>query len=191
MLKSLAPAVFCLFILLFACEPNGSESLEPVPGEEPTVSTGKEEAGSGDPSVEIDSDAALALAEVNTWRQQGCKCGEETMPPTSKVTWSAELYAAALAHAKDMHTNDYFSHTSPTGENVYHRLVKAGYINSSIEVSAYGENIAFGNFDLKAAVQKWLESPSHCANVMRGSYREMAVAHDGNYWVQVFGAIRN
>jgi len=26
---------------------------------------------------------------------------------------------------------------------------------------------------------------------MRDSYREMAIAHDGNYWVQVFGATRD
>ncbi len=189
MLKSLVPAVLCLLALLSACEPNGSESMEPVPKDEPTISSGNGEKNPGNPIV-MDSSAVHALAEVNAWRQKGCECGEEAMPPTSKVAWNAELYAAALAHAKDMHTRNYFGHTSPSGENVYHRLIASGYMSDAAGVLAYGENIAFGDFDLVAAVQKWLASPSHCANMMRGSYREMAIAHDGNYWVQVFGATR-
>lgn len=189
MLKSLVPAVLCLLALLSACEPNGSESMEPVPKEESPISSDNEEKKPGNPVV-MDSSAIQALAEVNAWRQQGCDCGEETMPPTSKVAWNAELYAAALAHAKDMHTRNYFSHTSPSGENVYHRLIASGYISDATGVLTYGENIAYGDFDLVAAVKKWLASPSHCANMMRGSYREMAIAHDGNYWVQVFGATR-
>ncbi len=189
MLKQLVPAVLCLLALLSACEPNSSESLEPVPKDTSDRPAEKKE-DSGDSSMEIDSSATAALAAVNAWRQKGCECGSESMPPTSKVTWNSELYDAALAHAKDMHVNSYFSHTSPSGENVYHRLVKAGYVNNSVEIRTYGENIAFGNFDLKAAVQKWLGSPSHCANVMREAYREMAIAHHGNYWVQVFGTKR-
>lgn len=190
MLKSLLPAVFCLLALLSACEPNGSEAMEPIPAEQPDFSVDDEKPNPEAPVV-LDSSATLALAEVNALRQTGCACGEEAMPATSKVAWSTKLYAAALAHAKDMHTHDYFSHTSPTGENVYHRLVKASYISNSTEVLVYGENIAFGDFDLKGAIQKWVGSPSHCANVMRESYREMAIAHDGNYWVQVFGTTRD
>src|SRR5690606_18279367 len=119
-----------------------------------------------------------ALAVVNEWRQKGCKCGDVSLPPTSKVTWNTKLYLAALAHAKDMHQNNYFSHTSPSGANVYNRLVESGYIDDSRTILTYGENIAFGDFDLQAAVQKWLGSPSHCANLMRDSYKEMAIAHD-------------
>src|SRR5690606_40525134 len=92
-----------------------------------------------------------ALAEVNHWRQQGCKCGDVSMPSTTKVAWNNELYQAALAHAKDMRTNNYFNHKSPAGENVYNRLLRSGYIDDSRSILTYGENIAFGNFDLQAA----------------------------------------
>ena len=189
MLKRVVSAVFCLLALLSACEPNGTESMEPVLTEGTDISLGNGQTNPGNPAV-MDASAVAALAEVNALRQKGCKCGDEPMPPTSRVAWNAKLYDAALAHAKDMHIHNYFSHTSPSGENVYHRLVASGYISDAIGVLTYGENIAFGNFDLAAAVQKWLASPSHCANMMRGSYREMAIAHDGNYWVQVFGATR-
>ena len=186
MLRYAASVALCVFALLSACEPNGSESMEPESQEGLGGSSQKVQ----DMVVIPDSSALLALAEVNAWRQKGCACGAVSMPPTTKVTWNSKLYEAALAHAKDMHTNNYFSHTTPSGENVYHRLVQSDYIKDSRSILTYGENIAFGNFDLKTAIRKWLDSPSHCANLMRASYQEMAIAHDGNYWVQVFGTKR-
>ena len=190
MLKYVATIAVCVFALLSACEPNGSESMEPVTGQEPDNLSGSHQATNQESTVDLDTNAVNALAEVNNWRQKGCTCGDVAMPATTKITWNNKLYEAAFAHAKDMHTNNYFDHTSPSGENVYHRLVQSGYINDNRSILTYGENIAFGNFDLHTAVKKWLDSPSHCANLMRDSYREMAIAHDGNYWVQVFGATR-
>jgi len=190
MLKYLIPAVFCLLASLSACEPNVSEPMEPVSKTPPNTSIGEDEHLPSDPPMTLDSTMRLALAEINAWRQKGCKCGDDYLAATDEVAWNGKLYAAALAHAKDMYAKNYFSHTSPSGENVYHRLVGSGYISTSSSVLSYGENIAFGDFDVKLVVQKWLESPSHCANIMRDSYREMAIAHEGNYWVQVFGARR-
>ncbi len=187
MLKYLVPTVLCAFAWLAACEPNSNELVDPSTTEQPkTVIEPTEQP----PPIETDSSIVLALAEVNAWREKGCQCGVQTMPGTTKVTWNAKLYATALAHAKDMHAKGYFSHTSPAGENVYHRLTASGYATTATDLLAYGENIAFGNFDVAAAVRKWLDSPSHCANIMRESYAEMAIAHDGKYWVQVFGAKR-
>jgi len=191
MLKYVAFIAFCVFALLSACEPNGSESMEPVTKSTPNIPSSGGQSTVSDDVTDLDSNAILALAEVNNWRQNGCTCGDVSVPATTKVSWNSKLYQAALAHAKDMRVNNYFSHTSPTGENVYNRLVQSGYIGDSRSVLTYGENIAFGDFDLEAAVRKWLDSPSHCTNLMRESYREMAIAHDGNYWVQVFGAVRD
>ncbi|WP_449049905.1 CAP domain-containing protein [Parapedobacter sp.] len=164
--------------------------MEPVIGQEPDRVSGNDQATQPEGVVGLDSNAVNALAEVNRWRQEGCTCGDVPLPATTKVTWNNELYQAALAHAQDMHKNNYFSHTSPSGENLYNRLVQSGYIDDSRSILTYGENIAFGSFDIQTAVQKWLDSPSHCANLMREAYREMAIAHDGGYWVQVFGTPR-
>ena len=191
MLKKLAPVVSCLLALLAACQPSASESLEAVvPNEPPNTSLGNEKNDPTDIPVETDTTIMLALTAVNTLRQTGCNCGTTPYPSSDKLVWNTQLYEAALAHAKDMHANNYFDHTSPSGENIYHRLVASGYITAAGDVLGYGENIAFGDFDVDAAVQKWLNSPSHCANMMRDSYQEMAIAHDGNYWVQIFGAKR-
>ena len=191
MLKQLVPVVSCLLALLSACEPNVSESLEAVvPQESPGISLGGEKKDPTESPTETDTTIRLALDAVNTLRQAGCHCGTDPYPASGNLTWNTQLYEAALAHAKDMHVHNYFSHTSPSGENIYHRLVASGYISAAGDVLTYGENIAFGDFDVEAAVQKWLGSPSHCANMMRDTYQEMAIAHDGNYWVQLFGAKR-
>jgi len=190
MLKRLVPAVSCLLALLSACEPNVSESLEPVMPAETDRFLGSDNDDPTDSPTEKDTAIVLALTAVNTLRQAGCDCGTDRYPASGKLVWNTQLYEAALNHAKDMHAHNYFSHTSPTGENIYHRLVSSGYISAAGDVLAYGENIAFGDLDLNTALQKWLASPSHCANMMRATYQEMAIAHDGNYWVQVFGAKR-
>lgn len=188
MLKYLVSTALCAFAFLSACEPNSNELLDPASSEPPKTTIDPIEQPT---PIETDSSIILALAEVNAWREKGCECGAQTMPVVSKVTWNTKLYNAALAHAKDMQAKSYFSHTSQTGENVYHRLTSSGYASTATDMLAYGENIAFGNFDIAAVVRKWLASPSHCANIMRESYKEMAIAYDGKYWVQVFGAKRN
>ena len=191
MLKNLAPAIFWLLMLLVACEPNVSESLESVVPDEPANSTpAGEQKDPSDTPVETDTVIGLAMTTVNMLRQVGCNCGPTHYPSSDTLVWSTQLYEAAFHHAKDMRTLNYFGHTSPSGENVYHRLVASGYISAAGDVLSYGENIAFGDFDIQTAIQKWVASPSHCANMMRETYQEMAIAHDGNYWVQVFGAKR-
>ena len=190
MLKYLVSITLCVFALLSSCEPNDNETMEPVT-ENPSSTLPPAKNTSKNDFSNLDSNAILALAEVNAWRQKGCNCGDVNMPATTKVTWNSQLYEAALAHAKDMKANNYFSHTSPSGENVYNRLIQSGYVEDGRSLLTYGENIAFGDFDLKMAVKKWLDSPSHCANLMRDSYQEMAIAHEGGYWVQVFGATRD
>ena len=42
------------------------------------------------------------------------------------------------------------------------------------------------NKQLEIARQAWIESPSHCQNLM-GNYSEMAITKKGDYWVQDFG----
>ncbi len=191
MLKQLALAVLCLFVSLSACEPNGSDSLEPaVPSDSSIGAIGSEEDDPTATPSETDPVILSALAAVNQLRLNGCVCGTESLPATQAIVWNTQLYDAALSHAKDMQARNYFSHTSPSGENVYHRLIASGYISKTSNILTYGENIAFGEFDLATAVQKWVDSPSHCANLMRDTYQEMAIAHEGNYWVQVFGAKR-
>jgi uncharacterized protein YkwD len=76
------------------------------------------------------------------------------------------LTLAARQHAAEMARLGYFSHASPLPENatLRHRLVRAGSPLVTI-----GENLAMlqGQPDLAvAAVEGWLESPGHRANLL-------------------------
>lgn len=77
------------------------------------------------------------------------------------------LSNSAQAKAEDMITNDYWSHTSPTGIEPWYFFQQAGYVY----VSA-GENLAFGfntGFEVNEA---WVNSPTHLANIL-GDYRDV------------------
>ena len=124
MLKYVAPMAFCVLAWLSACEPNGSESMEPIAAQEPDPPAGKSENPQQNEEGTLDSNAIRALAEVNAWRQKGCLCGDVRYPATTKVQWNTKLYDAALAHAKDMRTHNYFSHTSPSGKMILSAYVQ-------------------------------------------------------------------
>jgi uncharacterized protein YkwD len=70
-----------------------------------------------------------------------------------------------------MATNDYFAHESQDGRTPADRVSAAGYAWSAI-----GENIAAGYPDVAAAVDGWMTSPGHCANIMTAAFRELGMA---------------
>lgn len=132
------------------------------------------------------------LKLVNEARAAGHDCDSEgNFGPTPPLTMNAALRCAARKHAADMSMRDYFDHVSPDGETFVERIVQAGY-GSYAQI---GENIA-GGLDLdsaRKAVDGWLDSDGHCANIMNEYYTEFgAAAYEGSggltfYWVQEFG----
>lgn len=57
------------------------------------------------------------------------------------------------------------------------------------------ENIAAGQGSARQVMAGWLASPGHCANIMNGSFTEMAAAYAIDrssaatiYWTQVFAS---
>lgn len=125
----------------------------------------------------------LLLQLVNDVRQKGCNCGDKWQPPVGTLTWNDKLEAAATAHSIDMNQKAYFSHTSPDGSNAGNRIQRAGYV-----WRAYGENIAFGYNNERDLIRGWLNSATHCANMMNRNFKEMGVGRSGTYWTQAFGA---
>lgn len=132
------------------------------------------------------------LAEVNRARAQARTCGTRRFAATTPLRWNPALANAALAHSQDMAGRDYFSHTAPGGGTVAERVGKQGYGWTRI-----GENIAAGAGSVSQAMQGWLASPGHCANLMNPEFTEMGAAYALNprsthslYWTQVFGRPR-
>lgn len=132
---------------------------------------------------------ARTLRLVNQARAQSRKCGETAYPATKPLKWNAALARAAQSHSVDMANNNYFSHMGRDGSTPDQRVEQAGY-----RYRFTGENIASGQRAVEEVVRGWIDSPSHCANLMNGRFTEMGVAFEfnvestkGGYWTQVFG----
>lgn len=135
---------------------------------------------------------AEVLQRVNQARSQARHCGSEFFGSAAPLRLQPQLHRAAQAHAADMAEHSYFSHGGRDGSQVGERASRAGYAWQRI-----GENLAAGQATAAKAVQGWLASPGHCANLMQPAYTEMGLAYvvnlrstEGIYWVQVLGTPR-
>jgi uncharacterized protein YkwD len=100
------------------------------------------------------------------------------------------LNNAAQLHARDMDSANYFSHTGRDGSQPWDRTQRTGYPGRTI-----GENIAAGQTTPEQAIQGWMNSPGHRANILNPNFQEIGFGYSQNaggmyrhYWVQVFGA---
>ena len=128
------------------------------------------------------------LELVNEARSHARRCGRTAFAPAGPLQRSPLLEGAALAHARDMAAHDYFEHAGRDGSTPSWRVTRQGY-----KWRVTGENLAAGITTPEEAVQGWLESPHHCANLMDPRFTEMGVAYAlnpasklGIYWTQVF-----
>ncbi|MCT2195895.1 CAP domain-containing protein [Paenibacillus sp. p3-SID1389] len=97
------------------------------------------------------------------------------------LTGDAELNKMALAKAKDMSDNNYFSHTSPTYGSPFDMMKKFG-----IQFSYAGENIAMGQKTPAEVVKAWMNSEGHRANILNANYNLIGVGYYNGYWAQEF-----
>lgn len=81
---------------------------------------------------------------------------------------NAQLNNAAQAKAQDMVAKDYWAHTSPSGEEPWDFINRAGY-----RYTTAGENLAYGVQTSSATVQAWMNSPGHRANILNGNFTEV------------------
>ena len=96
-----------------------------------------------------------------------------------------ELQNVARIKAQDMVDNNYFAHNSPTYGTPF-QMIK----NFGIKYKAAGENIA-GNSTNQGAVNAWMNSEGHRANILSNNYNYTGVAvvkspKYGKIYVQMF-----
>jgi len=142
---------------------------------------------------------------VNAARAQTQDCGSRgVFDPAPALTWSKRLDNAAYEHSNDMAQSNTFSHEGSASESdltaqdwdlgrgskFYERIRNQGYT----QYRRVGENIAAGYESAQEAVDAWLASDDHCANLMDPIFTEMGmvkVSKDGSdygtYWSQEFG----
>ncbi len=148
--------------------------------------TGCDSVGSDTVVVDASSQPWPAMLDaVNAARAQGQTCGNQVYPPAPPLVWNDRLTAAAEAHSADMARNDYFDHTGRDGSQPGDRVTRAGYSWRIV-----GENIARYQSSVGEVVDAWVESPSHCRNLMDSRYAELGASERDTYWTQVFGLAR-
>jgi len=106
---------------------------------------------------------------------------------------SAQLDAAAEAHAQDMIARHYWGHYGPNGnETPWHFISATGYT-----YTVAGENLARGFNSPEEITTAWLRSPEHAANLLSNRYTEVGFATATTYddqgrqiilTVQMFGS---
>ena len=137
-----------------------------------------------------DDAGRLILNLVNAARNQARTCGDRSFGRARPLAWNTALADAALAHSGDMAAQRRFSHRGSDGSEAAQRATRAGYRWRLI-----GENIAAGQRSPQEAVEGWLASPGHCANLMNPQFSEMGAGYAVSrvrlpgfaYWTQVFG----
>jgi uncharacterized protein YkwD len=157
----------------------------------PQVTAGASRSSAPAPAV-IDNDNTCSIpnfqvemtALINAARAKGAVCGEVTFKPSKPLVWNDLLSAAAVIHSKDMAQNDFFAHDSPTTGSLRERIHSTGF-----QYEVAGENLAGGQTNIAKVVNDWLQSPSHCVNLLNPFFKVMGAAckrnvaaYYKNYW---------
>lgn len=107
------------------------------------------------------------------------------------VSLDKDLSYAASLKVEDMFDRQYFANNTPTGEDPWYWVLKAGY-----DYEYAGENLAIHFEDASKQHRAWMESPLHRKNILNGEYRDIGVSIQKGMFegkettivVQLFGA---
>lgn len=137
--------------------------------------------------------AEVLLTLTNQTRASSQWCGGKKFPAAPPLTLHPVLSLTAKAHSDDMASADFFSHEGSNGLQVWDRALARGY-----EFRTIAENIAAGHESAEEVHTGWLNSPSHCENLMNPEITQFGAACTGNpdaelrrYWGTVLARPRN
>jgi uncharacterized protein YkwD len=114
---------------------------------------------------------ARIVEALNAARAVPRLCGSTAYPAAGPLAWHPRAEQAALVQAQYLQRNNLFTHTGADGSTIGDRMTATGYVWQTV-----GENLAAGYPDFAGVLQGWLDSPSHCANVMNGAFVDVGVA---------------
>ncbi len=84
------------------------------------------------------------------------------------LTLNSQLSSAAQSKANDMVARDYWSHSTPDGQEPWVFIDTAGY-----QYLKAGENLAYGFLNSSDTITGWMNSPSHKANMLDSEFTEV------------------
>lgn len=180
----------------------------PTPEATPTPEDQGSNTTSSDAPIIDSTTKQVYLDAINNARALNQDCGENGIKPAvSALVWSDTLYKAAYEHSEDLAESNTFSHDGSGTDSDWTAQVldlgRGSKFNERIENNGYtdwrtiSENIAAGTYrdTAQEAVDAWIESDGHCANLMNPAFKEVGMGHveksDStytHYWTQNFGA---
>jgi uncharacterized protein YkwD len=90
---------------------------------------------------------------------------------------NAKLRRAAEGHSADMVRAHYFEHTAPRGSTMVDRILASRYVRAD-QGWLMGENLEWGTGSMatpRGAMDAWMNSPGHKANILKRGYRDVGV----------------
>lgn len=93
------------------------------------------------------------------------------------VRISARLTASAAQHSREMGADGYFEHNSHDGTAFWKRIGR-WYSSSGYGYWSVGENLLWSSpqVDSAGAMQLWMNSPEHRANILNPRWREIGIS---------------
>ncbi|HET7449123.1 MAG TPA: CAP domain-containing protein [Gaiellaceae bacterium] len=90
---------------------------------------------------------------------------------------NARLSAAAAQHSREMGVDGYFRHESADGSAFWKRIARY-YATDHYGLWSVGENLLWSSPDVgpTRAMEIWMHSPEHRANILSPRWREIGVA---------------
>jgi uncharacterized protein YkwD len=124
---------------------------------------------------EMDAQSCEAFKATNEARVQNA---------VAPLKFCEVCFQMAQEQSEDMYARNYFSHDRPAfpdrpAESFSERVARFGLS------SGVGENIA-GGATGRAAVDMWMNSPGHRANILNPNFTSFAVGTKGSLTTQVF-----
>lgn len=140
--------------------PSPAPMPSPAPQPQPQPAPAPAPAPAPTPVPGLNADEQYILEQVNVER---AKVGLRPLQIDMRIVETAR------AKSRDMINNNYFGHTSPTMGSPFDQLRAAG-----ISYRYAGENIA-GAGTAQRAMQMWMESPGHRANILKAEYTHIGI----------------
>ena len=90
---------------------------------------------------------------------------------------NAALSAAAAQHSREMGADGYFEHASVNGSAFWKRIGR-WYPSNGYDYWSVGENLLWSSpgVDPSEAMQLWMNSPEHRANILTARWRQIGVS---------------
>jgi uncharacterized protein YkwD len=141
------------------------------------------------PAAACSPAAADAVEAVNRIRAAARSCGQAQAAAAAPLSWDGRLAESAERYAAELAQRGELSHRGLVAATLRQRLADVQY-----PMARAAENLGGGPETLAQALQLWLASPPHCANLMAPDLVHLGVAcvrdepSDRVYWVMHLAA---